>query len=56
MILGLLWGLEAEVLPKQGSPGLLPGQETRSHVLQLKDLTKKTEDPHATTETRHSSI
>ena len=35
-ILGLLWGSGSWGAPKAGGPGLLPGQGTRRHVLQLK--------------------
>ena len=35
--------------PNAGGPGLIPGQETTSHTLQLKM-------PHATTKTQHSQI
>ncbi|TEA34054.1 hypothetical protein DBR06_SOUSAS2310164, partial [Sousa chinensis] len=40
--------------PNAGGPGLIPGQGTRSHMLQLKSLHATTKIPHATTKTQHS--
>ena len=45
-------------LPNKGGLDSIPGQGTRSHMLQLRVcmLQKKTEDPSATTRIQHSQI
>ena len=44
--------------PNAGGPGSIPGQETRSHMPQLKIMqaAAKMEDPWAATKTQHSQI
>ena len=42
--------------PNAESPGLIPGQGTRSHMLQLKIPRATRKIPHAATKTQHSQI
>ena len=42
--------------PYVGGPGLIPGQETRFHMLQLRVCMVQLSILHATTKTRHSQI
>ena len=56
------WGTSLEVqrlrfhAPNAGGPGSIPGQGTRSHVLQLKISRAATKVPRAATETQCSQI
>ena len=43
-------------VPNAGSLGLIPGQGTRSHMLQLKIPPATRKIPHAATKTQHSQI
>ena len=42
--------------PNAGGPGSIPGQGTRSHMLQLKTPHTAAKIPCATTKTQHSQI
>ena len=42
--------------PSAGSPGSIPGQETRSHMPQLRIHTWQRKIPHAATKARRSQI